>query len=147
MGIEIERKFLVKNFSYRDKAERFIEIKQGYLCREPERIVRVRTCDSKGFITIKGKTVGATRLEFEHEIPLFDAELMLQLCIPPILSKTRYIIIGVDNLIWEIDEFHGHREGLTIAEVELKREDQPVSIPEFVGKEVTGDPQYYNSNL
>ncbi len=147
MGIEIERKFLLKNRSYRDSAYKSCEIKQGYLSREPERVVRVRIRDNKGFITIKGKTIRATRLEFEYEVLKEDAEKLLLLCNPPILSKTRFYFKGDDNLIWEIDEFHGEREGLVVAEVELKSEDHPVSIPAFIGNEVTGDPQYYNSNL
>ena len=147
MGVEIERKFLVKDESYKKLSNKQIKIQQGYLNRDPERTVRVRTCDSRGFVTIKGKTVGTTRLEFEYEVPLQDAQKMLALCIPPILSKTRYIVVGTDQLIWEVDEFHGDRAGLTVAEIELNKEDQLFSIPYFIGIEVTGDPRFYNSNL
>lgn len=147
MGVEIERKFLVKDDSFKKLAFTSSDIKQGYLNRIPERVVRVRIKGEKGYITIKGKTEGASRLEFEYEVPLKDAEEMLRLCEPPVLSKTRYEVMGDDGLKWEIDEFHGAREGLIVAEVELNSADQPVVLPSFISEEVTGDPRYFNSNL
>lgn len=147
MGVEIERKFLVKDDSFKTYASEVSEIRQGYLNREPERVVRIRIRGNRGYLTVKGRNIGASRLEFEYEIPLKDAEEMLSLCVPPILSKSRYIVVGEDGLRWEIDEFHGHREGLVLAEVELNSADQPVILPSFISEEVTGDPRYFNSNL
>lgn len=146
MGMEIEHKYLVKNDSYKSQSSAKSHILQGYLCREPERTVRVRVRDDKGFLTVKGKNSGASRLEFEYEIPLRDAVGLLELCIPPVLDKTRYIVPYCDH-IWEVDEFHGDREGLVTAEIELKSESESYTLPDFVGADVTGDPRYYNSNL
>lgn len=146
MGMEIEHKYLVKNDSYKSQSSAKSHILQGYLCREPERTVRVRVRDDKGFLTVKGKNSGAGRLEFEYEIPLRDAAALLGLCIPPVLDKTRYIVPYCGH-IWEVDEFHGDREGLVTAEVELKSESESYPLPDFVGADVTGDPRYYNSNL
>lgn len=147
MGVEIERKFLVKDNSFKASASDVSEIKQGYLSRDPERVVRVRIRNDRGYLTVKGRSVGATRLEYEYEIPLKDAEEMLCMCKPPVLSKTRYVVVGEDGNKWEIDEFHGDREGLVVAEVELNSADQPVILPSFISVEVTGDPRYFNSNL
>ena len=119
---------------------------QGYLSRIPERTIRVRTIDDKGFLTIKGKNIGIVRNEFEYEIPLADALEILTMCVPPILEKTRYLI-KYDNLTWEVDEFHGARQGLIMAEVELSTKDTEITLPPFIGKEVTENPEYYNSNL
>lgn len=146
MAIEIEYKYLVKNDNYKDLATSRTHILQGYLNREPERTVRVRVKGEKGFLTVKGKNSGASRLEFEYEIPKADAEEMLTLCMPPILDKTRYIV-PFDGHVWEVDEFHGAREGLVTAEIELPSESEHYNLPGFIGKNVTGDPQYYNSNL
>lgn len=146
MAIEIEYKYLVKNDNYKAMATSKVRIRQGYLNREPERTVRVRVKGEKGFLTVKGKNSGASRLEFEYEIPKADAEEMLTLCMPPILDKTRYIV-PFDGHVWEVDEFHGIREGLVTAEIELHTEEESYSIPNFIGKNVTGNPQYYNSNL
>ena len=146
MALEIERKFIVNDDSFRQIAYKSISIRQGYLSRIPERTIRVRTIDDKGFLTIKGKNIGIVRNEFEYEIPLADALEILTMCVPPILEKTRYLI-KYDNLTWEVDEFHGARQGLIMAEVELSTKDTEITLPPFIGKEVIGNPEYYNSNL
>lgn len=146
MAIEIEYKYLVKNDNYKDLATSRTHILQGYLNREPERTVRVRVKGDKGFLTVKGKNSGASRLEFEYEIPKSDAEEMLSLCHEPILDKTRYLV-PFEGHIWEVDEFHGMREGLVTAEIELRSESEHYALPDFIGENVTGDPKYYNSNL
>lgn len=146
MAKEIERKFLVKGISYRTLSTECHDIRQGYLSRDPQRVVRIRTVDKKGFITVKGKTEGFIREEFEYQIPFEEADRMLALCLPPVIEKKRYIVPH-DNKIWEVDEFLGHRSGLTVAEIELKEPSESFSLPEFIDREVTGDPSYYNSNL
>ena len=146
MGMEIEHKFLVKNNSYREKAYDMSEIKQGFLSRNPERTVRVRVRDGKGYLTITGKGTGAVHPEFEYEVPLKDALQLMDLCEPPVIEKTRYLVMHDCNR-WEIDEFHGALEGLIIAELEVPDEDHVFKLPAFVGKEVTGDPRYYNSQM
>lgn len=146
MGIEIEHKFLVKNDSYRSMAVSESEIMQGFLSRVPERTVRVRVRGDKGFITIKGKGSGAAHPEFEYEVPLDDAKQMLSMCEPPVINKTRYIVMHDGNR-WEVDEFHGELQGLVIAELEVVSEEYRFSLPPFVGLEVTGDRRYYNSQL
>jgi CYTH domain-containing protein len=145
MGTEIERKFLVKEGVWREAvATRY---RQGYLSTAKERTVRVRTIHDKGYLTVKGVTVGASRLEFEYEISLADAEEMLdKLCEKPLIEKNRYKL-DHSRLVWEVDEFFGENEGLIIAEVELQSEDQDVDRPEWVTEEVTEDPRYYNANL
>jgi CYTH domain-containing protein len=146
MGKEIERKYLIKDDSWREYASGTI-YRQGYLSTVKERTVRVRTIDDKGFLTIKGITIGATRKEYEYEIPTVDANEMLdELCEKPIIEKTRYKI-DVDNLTWEVDEFHGVNDGLVVAEVELESEEQTFDKPSFVGEEVTGQTKYYNMML
>lgn len=146
MAFEIEHKYLVKNDSYRALASSSVSILQGYLCREPERTVRVRVKGDRGFLTVKGKNDGAIRQEFEYEISGDDAKSMLGMCVPPILEKTRYIV-PFEGHTWEVDEFHGRREGLVTAEIELASEDEDYSMPGFVGDDVTGNPAYFNSNL
>jgi len=112
-----------------------------------ERTVRVRTINNKGYLTIKGITVGASRLEFEYEIPTADAnELLDSLCEKPLIDKNRYKV-DYGTLTWEVDEFFGENEGLIVAEVELHSEDQLFDRPEWVTEEVTTDPRYYNANL
>ncbi|HPN38086.1 MAG TPA: CYTH domain-containing protein [Melioribacteraceae bacterium] len=146
MGKEIERKYLVKNDDWKALAKGKY-YRQGYLSTVKERVVRVRTIDDKGFLTIKGLTVGVSRSEFEYAIPVEDANLMLDnLCEKPIIEKFR-AKVEYAGLIWEIDEFHGENEGLTIVEVELKDENQNIEFPSWVGEEVSGDPRYFNSNL
>jgi len=146
MGKEIERKFLLKDDSWRSLAKGK-KCRQGYLNSVKERIVRVRTIDDKGFLTIKGMVTGATRSEFEYDIPADEAEAMLDdLCEKPSIEKNRYKI-EFGGLIWEVDEFIGENQGLTMAEVELESEDQSFEKPAWIGEEVTGDPRYFNSNL
>ena len=144
MPVEIERKFLVTGSGWRNG--QVTRICQGYLNREKERTVRVRITGDKGFLTVKGINSGATRAEYEYEIPVSHAEQLLKICDGPVLEKNRYTV-ACDNLTWEVDEFLGENEGLVIAEVELKSEDQVFNRPEWIGQEVTTDPRYYNSNL
>ena len=146
MGMEIEHKYLVNGDSYRWEAYQKCDIQQGFLSRDPERTVRVRIRDDKAFITIKGKGKGAAHPEFEYEVPVEDAREMMALCEPPVIVKTRFLVMHEGNR-WEVDEFHGDLQGLVIAELEVPSEDYTFSLPPFVGLEVTGDPRYYNSQL
>jgi len=146
MAKEIERKFLVKNESFKLFSTGVI-YRQGYLSCDKERTVRVRVAGEQAFITIKGLTNGMERLEFEYLISLADANEMLEtLCLKPLIEKLRYKIMS-DGHMWEVDEFIGDNEGLIVAEVELKSSDEHVIIPDWVGQEVTGDLMYFNSNL
>ncbi len=146
MAREIERTFLVAGDAWRALAEGVV-YRQGYLSTDVERTLRVRVAGPKGTLTVKGMTVGATRTEFEYEIPLTDAEAMLDaLCIRPLIEKTRHRI-EFDGLVWEVDVFAGDNHGLVVAEVELAREDQAFRLPDWIGEEVTDDPRYYNANL
>ena len=144
MGREIERKFLVKGFTWREVKGAMI--RQGYLNSAKERNVRVRIIEDKAYLTIKGIAVGASRLEFEYEVPLKDAAELLEICEKPLIEKRRYRVLE-GGLIWEVDEFFGENEGLIVAEVELESEDQAFHKPDWIGEEVTGDPRYFNSNL
>lgn len=146
MAVEIEYKYLVKNDNFKDKARSKTHIKQGYLSREPQRTVRVRVRDGKGYLAVKTKNRGASRNEFEYEIPIADAYQMLEICLPPIIDKTRYLVPFAGH-VWEVDEFHCEREGLVTAEIELESEEETYDLPPFIGEDVTGNPQYYNSNL
>lgn len=146
MGKEIERKFLTTDDSFKTLANG-TRYRQGYLNSAMERIVRVRTVGSKGFLTVKGIASGVTRVEYEYVIPLEDANAMLDaLCEKPLIEKNRYKIQHA-GLVWEVDEFFGENQGLVLAEVELASEDQPFERPPWIGAEVTGDPKYFNSNL
>lgn len=146
MAKEIEKKFLVKGKAWKALAKG-ISYRQGYLNSIKERTVRVRTIADKGYLTVKGITTGATRSEYEYEIPAVDADAMLtDLCEKPLIEKNRYKIKAGDH-VWEIDEFFGENQGLVVAEVELTSEDQAFQKPEWIGGEVTGDPRYFNSNL
>ncbi len=146
MAKEIERKYLMKSMDWQSLAKGTV-YRQGYLSTVKERTVRVRTIDDKGYLTIKGITVGATRAEYEYEIPATEANEMLDtLCERPIIEKKRYVI-EKDGLTWEVDEFDGVNKGLIVAEVELTSENQEVIKPAWIGEEVTGDPKYFNSNL
>jgi adenylate cyclase len=146
MGKEIERKYLI----HEDEAWRRIAgtvYRQGYLSTVKERTVRVRTIGDKGFLTIKGITVGATRLEYEYEIPVDEArELLDELCERPLIEKERRVL-RFGGLTWEIDEFFGDNAGLILAEVELEEEDQRFAKPPWIGQEVTDDARYFNANL
>ena len=146
MAKEIERKFLLVGDDWRELAEG-THYRQGYLNSAKERTVRVRTIDDKGFLTIKGITTGATRVEYEYEIPHSECTEMLDdLAEKPIIEKARYKI-KFDGFIWEVDEFFGVNKGLVVAEIELESEDQAFEKPSWVGDEVTGAPRYFNSNL
>lgn len=146
MGIEIERKFLLKNDNWRIGATG-TAYRQGYLSGEKGRTVRVRTVGSSGFITVKGPTQNGRRLEYEYEIPEKDVQEMLaSLCVTPVIEKTRYKI-DYRGFTWEIDVFFGDNEGLIVAEIELDSIDQEFDLPPWIGREVTDDPRYYNSNL
>ncbi len=146
MAIEIERKFLVKNDSY--KAISVPQnIAQGYICSSNDRVVRVRIKDDKAFITIKNATIGFSRNEWEYEIPVDEAKSMLtNVCIQPIIEKTRFVMKHHDH-IWEIDEFHGENNGLVVAEIELQSETEQFEKPDFITEEVTDDKKYYNAML
>jgi len=146
--IEIERKFLVNSLAFKEEAFAHNDIAQGYLNSNPERTVRIRIKDTKGFITIKGigNQSGASRLEWEKEIPLEEAKALLKLCEKGVIEKTRYEVKSGKHII-EIDEFHGDNNGLIIAEIELKDENESIIKPSWLDKEVTGDKRYYNSYL
>ena len=147
MGKEIERKYLVKQDKWQQIAKPAGQLyRQGYLLTDPNKTIRVRLTSTKGFLTIKGVSVGATRLEYEYEIPMNEARELLDNFSISELSKTRYKI-KFENKIWEVDEFLGANAGLIIAEIELNSEDESFDIPSWVDKEVTGDEKYYNSNL
>lgn len=145
MGKEIERKFLVKGDGWRGAEGTMY--RQGYLSTVKERTVRVRVAGDAGYLTVKGLSEGATRTEFEYEIPLRDAEAMLDhLCERPLIEKRRHKI-DYAGVTWEVDVFFGANEGLVLAEVELESEEQTVDCPPWVGQEVTDDPRYFNANL
>lgn len=146
MGKEIEHKYLVGDDSYRGLSVRELEIRQGYLQREPSRTVRVRTCNRTGYLTVKGRNSGDTRLEFEYEIPYADAIELLSLCDGSPIEKIRYIV-PFGGFTWEVDEYKGSRSGLVVAEIELPSSNTVYPLPPFVSANVTGDPRYYNSNL
>ena len=155
---EIERKFLVKSDDFKTQATEKLKIKQGYLCKEPGRTIRVRICDTRAFLTIKSSVLrqGIAKFEWEKEIALADAEEMMQICLPGAIEKTRYIIPCTKFDIqctqdkgrkWEVDVFHGRLEGRVLAEIELEDENEPFERPEWIGEEVTGKPEYYNANM
>lgn len=145
---ETERKFLVLTEDYKNEAIAQNRIVQGYLSSHPERTVRVRIKGDKGFLTIKGKSnaSGTTRMEWEKDIPLADAEQLLKLCERGVIDKIRYEI-PVGRHTYEVDRFFGENEGLTIAEIELAHEDEAFEKPQWLGREVTGDERYYNAFL
>ena len=144
MAIEIERKFLTTSDEWRAAAPTYYC--QGYLNRDKKRTVRVRIAGERAMLTIKGPTTGTTRDEFEYEIPVADAQEMLKLCEQPLVEKNRRIV-QYEGLAWEVDEFLGVNSGLVVAEVELESEDQAITLPDWVGEEVSQDPRYFNSNL
>ena len=149
MGQEIEKKFLVKG-DFKDEAFKATRITQGYLSSVPERTVRVRVKGDNGFITVKGigNASGATRFEWEKEIPVDEVKALLDLAEPGVIDKTRYLVKNTDcKHTWEVDEFYGDNDGLTVAEVELTDENDTFDKPSWLGEEVTGDPKYYNSML
>ena len=148
MGIEIERKFLVRDVTVLLGAAG-TTMRQGYLSTDPDRTVRVRLAGTRGFITIKGAASadGKSRAEYEFEIPAADAgELLDRLALRPLIEKTRYRI-SHDGATWEVDVFSGANEGLVVAEIEVPSAATPVALPPWVGGEVTGDARYYNASL
>jgi len=147
MAQEIERKFLVTG-EFKKYAVKQTRITQGYLSSVPERTVRVRVKGEKGFITIKGvgNESGASRYEWEKEIPVSEVQELLKICEPGVIDKTRYNI-PMGEYIFEVDEFYGENQGLIVAEIELKSESDVFEKPEWLGQEVTGDVKYYNSML
>ena len=161
---EIERKFLVKSDAFIAQATTSYEIMQGYLCKDPEKTIRVRIRDARAFLTIKSSLLrdGIAKFEWEKEIDLSDAKELMKICLPGAISKTRYIIEVKgertmdngqwtkdkgDDLKWEVDVFHGRLEGRVLAEIELSDEDEAFERPDWLGEEVTGQPQYYNANM
>lgn len=146
MGVEIERKFLVDETKLPTLNNGYT-IKQGYIQTVDQTTVRIRIRDTEAFLTIKGKSQGATRLEFEYPIPLDDAQEMLtNLCHASLIEKTRYLV-EYEGHTWEVDVFEGSNQGLLIAEIELKSEEEAFSLPEWATKEVTEDVRYFNANL
>lgn len=156
MALEIERKFLVRDVSGEGALPAWKRLaedpegtlyRQGYLSRDPDRTVRVRIAGDKARLTVKGRTTGCTRSEFEYPIPLEDARRMLdELVLSPVLEKRRYRV-PFAGYVWEVDEFDGENRGLVVAEVELGSETETPELPDWAGKEVTGDVRYYNSAL
>jgi adenylate cyclase len=145
MGVEIERKFLVKDDSWRVGAVA-TDFRQGYLSRSPGRTVRVRIAGKIGVLTIKGKSKGFSRPEFEYEIPLDDAIQLLALCEGPAIEKVRHEV-SFGGFVWEVDEFRGANAGLVVAEIEVPSEDTAFPLPPWAGTEVTADSRYANSRL
>ena len=147
MAHEIERKFLIDKYQWEQLAKpegKFY--RQGYISKDPSKTVRVRIADDIGFITIKGKSTGASRLEYEYQIPLADAVELLDSFCDAVITKNRYHIYCGGKL-WEVDEFLNENAGLLIAEIELEAENETFDVPAWVSTEVTGDKKYYNSNL
>ena len=146
--IEIERKFLVKTDEFKNLAVSSATIKQAYLSKDPYRTVRVRIKDKQAFLTIKGisSTSGMSRFEWEKELTLEEGEMLLQLALPKVIVKTRYIV-PQGALSFEVDVFEGDHQGLILAEIELTSESTSIVLPSWIGKEVTGDQRYYNCYL
>jgi adenylate cyclase len=167
MAIETERRFLLANDDWQQEISSYTHIRQGYLSNDRERTVRIRTVydpqdvtNNTAVITIKGSKSNGSGLEFEYDIPIDDAEQVLGLCKSPIVEKTRYIIklpttikitqyLGISRIFpyWEIDRFYGDNEGLFIAEIELENITDDIVIPTWIGREITNNMQYANSNL
>lgn len=146
MPQEIERKFLVTDHWHHMTKADGQHYRQGYLLTDPEKTIRVRLTPYKGFLTIKGPSRGATRAEYEYEIPVGEAQELLDHFCTSELAKIRYRI-ELAGKTWEVDEFLGKNEGLIVAEIELESEDERFDLPDWVGEEVTGDARYYNANL
>lgn len=147
MGVEIERKYLVHQDEWmqleKPEGEHY---RQGYLLTDPTKTIRVRQTSNKGFLTIKGISVGATRPEYEYEIPFGEAQELLDQFAVAELSKIRYLI-KFEGKVWEVDEFLGDNKGLMVAEIELESENEFFQVPVWIDREVTGEEKYYNSNL
>jgi CYTH domain-containing protein len=148
MQIEIERKFLVKNNSFKNEAFKSLTIKQGFLNSNKNRIVRIRIVDDNGLITVKGKSSknGLSRFEWEKKIPIKEAKKLLKLCEKEVIKKNRYLV-KVEDHTFEVDVFKGKNNGLIVAEVELNHEEESFLKPDWLGEEVTGETKYYNSEL
>ena len=146
MSVEIERKFLVLGSGWKALGQG-VAIRQGYLSTNPDRVVRVRIEDKTATLTIKGRTQGMTRGEWEYAIPLAEADQLLNgLCERPLIEKTRTRIV-YEGMVWEVDEFFGDNLGLVVAEIELESEEQAFSRPDWIAEEVTDDARYFNANL
>jgi len=145
MNIEIERKFLVIGNNWKNLGSKK-KYRQGYLSTNKQGTVRIRTIENQGFLTIKGKTSGISRKEFEYEIPLQDALELLKMCRETPLEKYRHTV-KLDNFTWEIDEFLQENQGLVVAEIELETENQQFEKPDWLGEEVSEDPKFYNAQL
>lgn len=146
MGVEIERKFLLRGDGWRALGEPVLQ-RQGYLSSHSERVVRVRIEGALAMLTIKSRNVGASRGEWEYPIPIDEAQVLLDtVCEQPVIEKFRRRILH-DGMCWEVDQFLGANQGLVVAEIELGSEDQAFSKPDWVGAEVTGEARYYNANL
>ncbi len=144
MAVEIERKFLIKNELWRDAVECSTHYCQGYLVGAKKSSVRVRVAGDRAWLNIKGATLGVVRAEYEYEIPVDEANEMLEsLCEKPLIEKVRYIVPHAGH-VWEVDVFGGENEGLVVAEIELAEEHEAFELPEWAGNEVSGDPRYYN---
>ena len=147
MGIEIERKFLVVNDSWREQADEGTAYKQGYLIGSNQVSVRIRIEGKLAFINIKSATLGVCRQEYQYPIPLDEANMILNdLCEKPLIEKTRFKL-PQDGFVWEIDVFSGENDGLIVAEIELNSENDSYPKPDWLGMEVSDDPRYYNVNL
>lgn len=146
MGKEIERKYLITSQSFKKNASYAHEIRQGYLSIDEKKVIRLRTLDEKGFITIKSKATGITRNEFEYEIPKNEALEMMQTLCPGLLEKIRYVV-PFKGMKWEVDEFFNENRGLILAEIELESQNQSFVEPSWLGKEVTHDYRYYNAYI
>ena len=147
MATEIERKFLVSGDGWRKLVTQQTQFRQGYLSSNAKATVRVRSMDdARAYLTIKGASRGMSRAEYEYPLPIADAREMLAIAEPHVIEKIRHLV-PFEGLVWEVDVLGGHHEGLLIAEVELTSEDQHVSIPDWIGREVTDDDRYYNASL
>ena len=144
MGTEIERKFLVTDQDWQSHPSTYFS--QGYLNRDKNRTVRVRIAGQNAWLTIKGESLGPTRPEFEYAIPAQDATQLLKLCDQPLIEKNRFVV-SYEGLNWEVDQFLGANQGLVVAEIELSSADQTFKLPPWIGREVTDEPKYFNSNL
>lgn len=147
MGIEIERKFLVIGDTWREAAAPGMRYRQGYLSTDPRNSVRVRVCGDEAWLNIKSAVVGIARREYEYGIPAAEGhEILEELCVKPLIEKTRFIV-EYGGVVWEIDEFEGDNTGLVIAEVELESAGDALTLPPWVGEDVSGDVRYYNQRL
>ena len=147
MGVEIERKFLVIDDSWREAASPGMRYRQGYLSTDPSNSIRVRVCGEKAWLNIKSAVVGIARREYEYEIPAADAhEILEDLCVKPLIEKTRFIVAH-EGLAWEIDVFEEDNSGLVVAEIELESAGDEPTLPAWAGEDVSGDIRYYNQRL